>query len=121
MADLPTPAPILPKDAPHSHDGSAGKSAYTGKMSDSDRNSGSKTSETAALVGWNTMHMGERLVLQLQSVTTPPPHKAGDVTSHYFVITQNQAVQLGNYLFQMTGQTAPRKHKRGVLDKLLGG
>ncbi len=67
------------------------------------------------------MQMGERLVLQLQSVTTPPPHRAGDVTSHYFVITQNQAVQLGNYLFQMTGQTAPRKHKRGMLDKLLGG
>lgn len=105
----------------HPNNGKGADSAYTDAMSEENRKASRQTTETAALVGWNTMQMGERLVLQLQSVTSPPPHRAEDVSTHYYVITRNQAVQLGNYLFDMTGQTPPRKHKRGMLDKLLGG
>jgi len=120
MTDLPTLA-IRKNDAPLSHGGKGGESTYTDHMSKEDRTASQAAPTPAALVGWSTMQMGERLVLHLQSVTKPPPHRKDDITSQYFVITQNQAVQLGNYLFEITGQTPPRKHKRGMLEKLLRG
>jgi|GEM_PF-437058 len=121
MAKLPALAPAQRNHAPLAHGGKAGNSAYTGRMSDEKRATSQADPAPAALVGWNTMELGERLVLHLQTVTTPPPHNKDDVTSHYYVISRNQAVQLGNYLFKVTGQTPPRKHKRGMLDRLLGG
>jgi biofilm regulator BssS len=74
-----------------------------------------------ALVGWTSQNLGGRLVLRLQSVTKPAPHSQDDVHSFYFVMDENQAVQLGNYLFELTGQTAPRKRKRSWFDRLLDG
>ena len=73
------------------------------------------------LVGWTSQDLGRRMVLKLQTVTTPPPHKDEDVHTFTFVVDKNVAVQLGNYLFQATGQTSPRKAKRSWLDRLLGG
>jgi biofilm regulator BssS len=72
------------------------------------------------LVGWTTQDMGTRLVLRLQSVTKPPPHTPEDVTASVFLLSKNQAVQLGNNLFQASGETAPAR-KKSWLDKLLGG
>jgi hypothetical protein len=37
------------------------------------------------------------------------------------LLSKNQAVQLGNNLFQASGETAPAKKKRSWLDRLLGG
>jgi hypothetical protein len=74
-----------------------------------------------ALVGWTSQDLGNRLLLRLESVTTAAPHTAGDVNSFYFVMDKNQAVQLGNNLFELAGQMAPRKHKRSWLDRVVGG
>ena len=74
-----------------------------------------------ALVGWKGQNLGERIVLTMQSVTTPPPHERGDVNDFLFMLDRQQAVQLGYFLFKITGETPPPKRKRGVLDKLLGG
>ena len=74
-----------------------------------------------ALVGWHIVPSGERMVLNIQSVTTPPPHSREDVQIHRFIINRNQAVQLGNYLFEMSGQTPPRRHRKRLLDRLIGG
>lgn len=74
-----------------------------------------------AMVGWHLAPSGERMVLNIQSVTTPPPHQHGDVQVHRFVINRNQAVQLGNYLFEMSGQSPPHRHRKSLLDRILGG
>jgi len=73
------------------------------------------------LVGWTHQDMGKRLVLRMQSVNKPPPHSAEDVHTFNYIMDKNQAVQLGNYLFKLTGQTAPRKKKRSWLDRLFEG
>lgn len=72
-----------------------------------------------ALVGWGAQNLGDRLVLKIQSVDKPPPHEEEDVHSFLYVMDRNQAVQLGNYLFDITGQTPP-KRRRNWLDRLLG-
>ena len=74
-----------------------------------------------AMVGWHLTPNGERMLLSIQTVTTPPPHERDDVDYHRFMLTPNQAVQLGNHLFEMSGQTAPRRHRKRLLDRLLGG
>jgi hypothetical protein len=58
------------------------------------------------------------MVLKLQSVSKPGPHTEEDVSAFTFVVDKNVAVQLGNYLFQVTGQTPPRKRKRSWLERL---
>ncbi len=72
-----------------------------------------------ALVGWSAENLGSKMALRIQSVNKPPPHDDEDVHSFLYVMDKNQAVQLGNYLFEMAGQTAPRR-KRNWLDRLLG-
>lgn len=64
------------------------------------------------LVGWTSTGLGDRLVLRMQGVNTPPPHKQEDVKVTEFYLSRNQAAQLGQYLFEATGQTAPRKRSR---------
>ena len=74
-----------------------------------------------ALVGWKSLATGERIFLHLQTVRTPPPHSSGEVERHTLVLTKQQAVQLGNYLFDLSGQTAPRPRKKSLIDRMLGG
>ena len=74
-----------------------------------------------ALVGWTAMPTGERMVLNLQTVRKPPPHNGEDVERHALVLTSTQAVQLGNYLFSITGETPPSPRRKGVLGRFLGG
>lgn len=60
-----------------------------------------------ALVGWRTEDLGDRMVLKLESVTTPPPHHAGDVRDFLYLLTKQQAVQLATELFRLSGATPP--------------
>lgn len=74
-----------------------------------------------ALVGWTGRNLGARVALNMQSVTKPPPHRRDDVHDFHFILDRQQAVQLGYFLFQITGESPPPKRKRTVLDRLLGG
>jgi hypothetical protein len=73
-----------------------------------------------AVVGWTSQDLGERVVLHVQSVTKPAPHSDEDVRSSYYMLDKNQAVQLGNYLFELAGLNAPRKRRRSWLGRILG-
>ncbi len=73
----------------------------------------------AALVGWTAQRLGDRLILRVQSVTKPPPHAAKDVRTTHFVMDRRQAVQLGNFLFEIFDETKPAK-RVGWLSRLLG-
>ncbi len=73
-----------------------------------------------ALVGWTSTRSGDRLTLRLQSVRTPPPHAEEDVDSRLYVLDDNQAAQLANYLFEMSGQSKPSRRGRGLFARLFG-
>ena len=73
-----------------------------------------------ALVGWMSATTGDRLTLTLQSVDSPPPHKRDDVHKQVYFMTRQQAVLLGNYLFEMAGETKPDFKSRSWLARLFG-
>ena len=73
-----------------------------------------------ALVGWTSSRSDKRVTLRLQSVDKPAPHRKEDIHSFVYVMDENQAVQLGNVLFEITGQTKPDKKGRGLLARLFG-
>lgn len=73
-----------------------------------------------ALVGWTAQNLGERVALNMQSVTKPPPHTKDDVHDFHFLLDRQQAIQLGYFLFKVTGETPPPSRKPGFLGKLFG-
>ncbi|RPF71012.1 hypothetical protein [Aurantiacibacter spongiae] len=75
----------------------------------------------SVLVGWTTTVVdADRLTLRMQSVTTPPPHSREDVRSHVYVLDRNQAVQLGNFLFELVDQTKPQGRRAGWFRRMFG-
>ena len=70
-----------------------------------------------ALVGWTANRIRERLALRMQSVITTTPHTKKDVHTFTFVMTREQAVQLGEFLFKMAGQT-PSARKRNWFERI---
>jgi hypothetical protein len=72
-----------------------------------------------ALVGWDAQPLGSRMTLRLQVAAKKPPLGKEDVDSVYLVLDKNQAVQLGHYMFMVSGQT-PVERKRGWLARLRG-
>ncbi|MEJ2409751.1 MAG: hypothetical protein P8Y58_01625 [Novosphingobium sp.] len=75
---------------------------------------------SGVLVGWRSQDLGNRLVLKLQLVQKSSPHGSRDVHTEFVVMDKNQAVQLGNYLFRVTGQTPPAKPARRLLARIFG-
>ncbi len=71
-----------------------------------------------ALVGWSHSAFKDRLNLKLQSIGSTRLASAEEVDSHSFMMTKTQAAVLANYLYQISGQTPPRR--RGWLARLLG-
>ncbi|WP_271078686.1 hypothetical protein [Aurantiacibacter sp. MUD61] len=80
----------------------------------------SKHIDYGALVGWASSQAGDRISLRMQSVTKPPPHERDDVHSHIYLMDRNQAVQLANYLFEISGQSRPSRRGRGLFARLFG-
>ncbi len=74
-----------------------------------------------ALVGWAHSEFKDRLNLKLQCIGSTRLASADDVDSHCFMMTKTQAAVLANYLYQISGQTPPRRRRRGWLGRLLGG
>lgn len=72
-----------------------------------------------ALVGWSAEHSGQRLVLSLQSVITPPPHRSDDIHTQYLMLDRNQALQLGYYLLQLADQPSGARQRKGWLERRL--
>ena len=73
-----------------------------------------------ALAGWTSSRKNGRLTLRMQSVTSPPPHARRDVHSHFYVMDDQQAIQLANHLFEITGQSKPDIRRRGLFARLFG-
>ena len=71
------------------------------------------------LLGWKADPAGEKIALLLQSASKRVDSDR-DVREYRYFLSKQQAVQLGNYLFDLASETAPRR-KRGWIERLTGG
>ena len=65
-----------------------------------------------ALVGWRSQDLGDRIVLRMESVTTPPPHRDEDVRTFLYMVGKQQALQLATELFRLADAEPPRPRRR---------
>lgn len=75
--------------------------------------------ELGILLGWIAHDAGANIMLKMQSSSKVPDGEE-DVQEFRYFLTKQQAVQLGNFLFKMAGETAPERHKPRLLDRLMG-
>lgn len=73
--------------------------------------------DTGALVGWKLDDLGKRMVLHMQTMHRTE-NEEKEVRERAVLLDRNQAVLLANYLFEMTGQSKPKR--RSVLKALFG-
>lgn len=73
--------------------------------------------ESGALVGWKVNDLGQRLVLHLQTMHRTETEDK-ELRERAVLLDRNQAVLLANYLYEVTGQSRPRR--RGLLQTLFG-
>lgn len=71
-----------------------------------------------ALVGWSHQDFGDKLLLRVETVSSS--EAAHDHTPDVLrvLLTKQQAGVLGTYLFELSGQTPPRRGDRGLLKRL---
>lgn len=69
------------------------------------------------LLGWFASPAGNQTILTMQSAQKKPGGPE-DVRSFRYFITKEQAVLLGNYLYTLAGETAPKRKRRGLIDRL---
>ena len=70
------------------------------------------------LLGWSADPAGKRIALKLQS-TRKVVESEEDVREFRYFLTKEQAVQLGNYLFTIAGETAPARKRPGFVERFL--
>lgn len=73
-----------------------------------------------ALVGWSHQDLGDKLLLRIESMGSPAAAQEHDPDILRLLLTKQQAGVLGTYLFELSGQTPPRRGDRGVLKRLFG-
>ena len=73
--------------------------------------------DTGALVGWRIDDLGPRLVLKLQTMHRSEVDDK-ELRERAILLDRNQATLLANYLYEVTGQSKPRR--RGFLQTLFG-
>ncbi len=73
------------------------------------------------LVGWSHNEFNGRLDLRMQCARSHTDSRPSDIESHHFMMTRNQALVLANYLLAVTGQKAPQRKRKGLLERLIPG
>jgi biofilm regulator BssS len=71
------------------------------------------------LLGWIANPAGQNIMLKMQS-SREKPRSDEEVQEFRYFLSKQQAIQLGNFLYRMSGETAPVRSKAPFLDRLLG-
>ena len=74
--------------------------------------------EVRVLVGWTAQDYGASMILRRETVTNLPESE-DDVLVSRMVMNKDQAVQLGNMLFELCGTLPPKGAKPPLLDRIL--
>lgn len=72
-----------------------------------------------ALVGWKKCEGGHHLQVLLQTARSTEALRAQQIDNLHLILTQQQAVQLANFLYTMAGTVPPRPARRGLM-RMLG-
>ncbi len=75
------------------------------------------TNDLGVLVGWLSRPAGDRIVLTMQSAKTVPDGP-GDVDEKRYFLSKEQAVLLGNTLYELAGATPPRRSKPDLIERI---
>jgi hypothetical protein len=75
--------------------------------------------DSGVLLGWDSSPAGQRIMLLMQSARKTPD-QPDDVRDFRYFLAREQTVQLGNCLYGLAGETAPKRKSRGFLEKLIG-
>lgn len=73
--------------------------------------------DAGALVGWKANPLGSRIMLNLQTMHRGEGGNR-EMRERSIMIDRNQAVLLANYLYEITGESRPRR--RSLLQKFFG-
>jgi hypothetical protein len=73
-----------------------------------------------ALVGWAHQDLGSKLLLRIETVSSRQAAEDHAPDTLRVLLTKQQAALLGSYLFDLSGETAPRAGERGMLKRLFG-
>lgn len=74
--------------------------------------------EVRVLVGWTAEDYGTSMILRLETVTNLPLSQ-DDVLVSRVVLNKDQAVQLGNMLYELSGRLPPKLERPPLLDRML--
>ena len=72
-----------------------------------------------ALVGWKKCEGGRHLQVLLQTARSGDALRAGEIDNLHLILTQQQAVQLANFLYTIAGTVPPKPARRGLM-RMLG-
>ena len=72
-----------------------------------------------ALVGWKKGEGGRHLQVLLQTARSSEALQVDEIDTLHLILSQQQAVQLANFLYTIAGTVPPRPQRRG-LSRLLG-
>ena len=74
--------------------------------------------DAGALVGWKANSLGSRIVLNVQTMHPSEEGEDKEMRDRAILVDRNQAVLLANYLYEITGQSRPRR--RSFLQSIFG-
>ena len=72
------------------------------------------------LVGWTHAGMNGRLVLTIETARSAQDNMPRDIRKHHIMMTDNQALLLGNNLLGLSQMKPPVRRGRGWLARLFG-
>ena len=72
------------------------------------------------LVGWTHVKVSGRLILTIESARSAQDNTPRDIQRHHFMMTDNQALLLGNNLLGLSRMEPPVRRGRGWLARLFG-
>jgi hypothetical protein len=73
-----------------------------------------------ALVGWATRGVGQRMILEVQTIEAGENEDGQATSAHHLLMTRNQALLLANHLFKLAGEQPPEPRPRGTFSRLFG-
>ena len=73
--------------------------------------------DLGVLVGWIARPAGDRIVITMQSAKTVPDGP-DDVDEKRYFLSKEQAVLLGNTLYELAGATPPRRSKPDLIERI---
>lgn len=74
--------------------------------------------DVRVLVGWTAQDYGSSMILRIETVTNMPENE-DDVLVSRMVLNKEQAVQMGNMLYELSGKLPPKMAKPPLLDRML--